>query len=238
MALSRFIVLKDPNKWIFPSNLNYSILKGNKKLLMSEKQSNYFDSDTYQYIGDTFIKTKDYNNYLNIINSEKSNREIKEYLKANKMYVFKIIKESSDEEIINMIAHPYLIIEPIKRHIKTMKKKNRNIKYEVSDKNKSNRPKTITHAFARHKIMKHGDSSKNNSANKNIKKYKKMNTSTEDSLKKNLQKNNGNVHERHCTVENVRYHKRKNNIEDSSESSKDFSLSPETSSRINDEKKE
>ena len=172
---------------------------------MSEKQNNHLDSDKYQYIGDNFIKTKDYNNYLNIINSEKSNREIKEYLKTNKMYVLKIIKESSDEEIINMIAHPYLIIEPIKKYKKTMKKKNRNIKYEVSDKNKSNRPKTITHAFARHKIMKRGDSSKNNHTNKNRKKYKKMNTSTEDSIKKNLQKKNGNTHERHCTVENERY---------------------------------
>ena len=119
---------------------------------------------------------------------------------------------------------------------------NRNIKYEVSDKNKSNRPKTITHAFARHKIMKRGDSSKNNHTNKNRKKYKKMNTSTEDSIKKNLQKNKGNAHERHCTVENERYlrnnHKRKNNKEDSSEYSEEFSLSPETSSRINDEEKE
>ena len=237
MALSRFIVLKDPDKWIFPSNLNYLIIKKNKDEIINQKNSPSLNFERYKYMDETLMKTKEYKNYLNIINSEKSNPEIKDFLKRNKNYVLKILKKSSDKEISNMIEYPYIIIEPIKKHKKNMKKRSRNIN-SVDFNCTSKRPKTITNAFARQKIKKHEDKNDCTIFNRKTQNYKRNNNYTDDSSEKSIYNGNCKYNERHCTVENYYHHKRKHKYNDSSESFEDYTLSPECSSKSNYEQNE
>ena len=65
MALNRFIILKDPNKWIIPSNLNIALINDNKKLESDKRQSYHLSPfERYNYIDEKFIQTKEYKNYF------------------------------------------------------------------------------------------------------------------------------------------------------------------------------
>ena len=127
MALNRFIILKNPNKWIMPSNLNISLINDNKKL-ESSKRKNYHLSrfEKYNYIDENGIQAKEYKNYLRIINSGKCSRDIKEFLIKNKFFIIKIIKDVDKQEIDNIVDYPYIIIEPIKEYKRKMKTKIKN----------------------------------------------------------------------------------------------------------------
>jgi hypothetical protein len=128
MALSRFVLLKDSDKSIIPSNINISIISENN--IENKKNGNIhlYTFDRYNYFDDNFIQTKEYKNYLRIINSRKCFRDIKDYLVKNRAFVIKIIKDLNDEEIKNIIDYPYIIIEPIKQYKKRMKKELKNSK--------------------------------------------------------------------------------------------------------------
>ena len=128
MALSRFVLLKDSDESIIPSNINISIISENN--IENKKNGNIhlYTFDRYNYFDDNFIQTKEYKNYLRIINSRKCFRDIKDYLVKNRAFVIKIIKDLNDEEIKNIIDYPYIIIEPIKQYKKRMKKELKNSK--------------------------------------------------------------------------------------------------------------
>ena len=128
MALSRFVLLKDLDESIIPSNINISIISENN--IENKKNGNIhlYTFDRYNYFDDNFIQTKEYKNYLRIINSRKCFRDIKDYLVKNRAFVIKIIKDLNDEEIKNIIDYPYIIIEPIKQYKKRMKKELKNSK--------------------------------------------------------------------------------------------------------------
>ena len=241
MALSRFIILKDPNKSIFPTNLNYLVIQRGKNQPVNKKGSNHLNIDRYNYIDETFMKTKEYKNYLDIIHSEKITPDIKEFLKKNKNYVFKIIKGSSDDEIDNMINYPYIIIEPIKKYKKKMKKYLRNTKSINYSRDWKKRAQTITHSFAMKKIKK---TSKNNIRISNIgkskKKAKRNSSATGTYIKKGLEFNNCNDYNNYNnyymnTVENKNNYfkqnsKNKINMDSSHDTFEDFSLSHDLSS--------
>ena len=151
MTLSRFMILKDPNKWIMPINLNFLLINRNNNPQLNKRKSLHLSLNRFDFIDETFMKTKEYQNYLSIINSEKCAKDIKEFLIKNKNFVFKIIKESNDKEINNMIEYPYIIIAPIKQYKKKIKKFKK--RFASSDKYPK-RPKTLTHGLARKKLIK------------------------------------------------------------------------------------
>ena len=135
MALSRFVVLKDPNKWIMPNNLNIDII--NKSEIKKENDKKRFKYQSEQDLKYTPIKkTKEYKYYQKIITSEKSNKEIRQFINMNFDLVIKILQQSSEEEIQNIINFPYIIIEPVKNYKKKRKKrllKLQNEGYNISE---------------------------------------------------------------------------------------------------------
>ena len=241
MALSRFMVLKDPNRWIVPTNLNYLLIK--KSQSMPKDKSHIYRSslDRYEYFDDTFMKTTEYKNYLKIVNSEKATPEIIDFLKRNRKYVIKIIKQSSELELNNIIKYPYIIIEPIKKYKRKTKKEipySRNKKLDLGK-----RPQTMTHSFAS-KMMMNGRNSnnrynfhkvnsndfsrskgkRNKSENANFLYNKKNDTTHNNRNNRNYMKNM----DKKCLTTNS------NNNDIYEESFEDYLLSPEFSSLSNE----
>ena len=231
MTLNRFMILKDSNKWIFPTNLNYLLIERNRNPQINKRKSIHLNINRYNFIDETFMKTKEYKNYLSILNSKKSTPEIKEFLDKNKNYVLKIIKDASDKEINNMIEYPYIVIEPIKKYKKKIKKCGKNLEEINTD---SIRPKTLTPNFCRKKNNKKEKNISRNISN-NLGEYKsKKNKTNEDELHqgKNSGKiKNKNKYNNSRTVENYNKLNLDNELNDSSE---DYLLSPEFSSLTND----
>ena len=235
MALSRFIILKDPNKWIIPTNLNYLLIQRSTNPPINRRESSQLNVNRYNYIDDTFMKTKEYKNYLDIINSDKSTPDIKEFLKKNRNYVFKIIKDSNEVEINNIIQYPYVLIDPIRKYKKKIKKSKRYMKSLDA----KSRPRTITHSFVRNKLISQNSSSKTNyrisNFGRNQKKYKRINSATEENIQKNFDLGNSRNLNRHKTIENKKNNGKQNskiniNIDDLNETFEDYLLSPELSS--------
>ena len=236
MTLSRFMLLKDPNRWIIPTNLNYLLIERNRNSQINQLKTFHLNYNRYNFIDETFMKTKEYKKYLAIINSEKSTPEIKDFLKNNKNFVFKIIKESNDKEINNMINYPYIIIDPIKKYKRKIKKHKKSIININLNIDSQKRPKTITPDFARENIIKNKNSSSNNKYQNNNYKRNKSSTSKFYQMKKsaNIKKRNDyNKYMYLNTVENKDSNKNINK-EETIESFEEYLLSPELSS-INDE---
>jgi hypothetical protein len=232
MTLSRFMLLKDPNKWIIPPNLNYLLVVRNRNSEINKIKTFRLNYNRYNFIDDSFMKTKEYKQYLAIINSEKSTPEIKDFLKKNKNFVFKIIKESNDIDINNMINYPYIIIDPIKKYKRKIKKYKKNLKHLNCNNDSKKRAKTITPNTARE--IKSNNSSSINKYEMN--KFHRYNSSTTNSYQfkksSNIEKQN-NYNKYMNTVENKV--SKKNILNDETiESFEDYLLSPDFSS-LNDE---
>ena len=237
MALSRFMILKDPNKWIIPTNLNYKIIEKNNIPPINKRNSLHLNVSRYNFIDETFMKTKEYKNYLDIINSEKCTPDIKVFIKNNKNYVFKIIKESNDIEINNMIKYPYIIIGPIKEYKRRIKKYKKSLIENKSIIDAKKRPKTLTHSFTKRKIIQNP---KNKYKMSNLyKKIDKRNKSTTGDLSQmknsvNIKTNNNYNNYDINNDENNKFIKAKDKQiicdEKVNESFEDYLLSPENSS--------
>jgi len=157
MTLSRYLILKNPNKWIVPTNLNYYLINQKDYSQNNEKKSLHFAFDRYNFFDEAFMKTKEYKNYLSIINSDRATPEINDFLRRNKNFVIKIIKESSELDIKNIIKYPYIIIDPIKAYKRKIKREIKHWK-DNQNKRKKKRPQTLTYSNTRNKIMKHKNS--------------------------------------------------------------------------------
>ena len=132
MALIRFIILKDPNKWITPNNLNIDIINKHKLKEFEKKQKKRYQEENE--LNNTPIKlTKEYKLYQKIISSGKNNKEIRDFINMNFDLVLKILKKSSDEEIENIINFPYIIIEPVKNFKKKQKKRLKKKGYNITN---------------------------------------------------------------------------------------------------------
>ena len=124
MALSRFIILKNANKWIMPNNLNIGIID-------EKKIKNYLKKRTIKFLNKycennnnnvPIRKTKEYKYFQEILKSGKCNKELKKFLNNNFNYVIRILKKVDDDDIKNIINSPKIIIEPVKKYIKKKKK--------------------------------------------------------------------------------------------------------------------
>jgi hypothetical protein len=223
MTLSRYLILKDPNKWIVPNNLNYRLIEKRNDSQSTKRNSFRFTLERYNFFDETFMKTKEYKNYLNIINSDKATPEINEFLRRNKNFVIKIIKDSSELDINNIIKYPYIIIDPIKAYKRKIKREIKRRK-DMKKKEKGKRPNTLTHSYARNQILKNNNSNYidnlrySNEYGKNINKMNKSVTIDIFRAKrldnKNLPKNENKL----------------DFIDDVNESFEDYLLSPELQS--------
>ena len=135
MVLSRFIILKNPNRWIIPSNLNTSLFNSIPKnnTLPNKRSLNHLTNSTRLKIFSLKNNKREYNNYKKILLSKKVNKEMKEFLNKNIELALKILENSSDDEIKYMINYPLLLYRPIKKYIKKNEKNlNMNMK-KISD---------------------------------------------------------------------------------------------------------
>ena len=133
MVLSRFIILKNQNRWIIPTNLNTSLLKSIKKKNSSKAKITYNYMNYLKSLKIYSLKNnqREYSNYKKIIVSKKLTPKMKEFLNNNIEYALKILENSSDEEIKYMINYPLLLVHPIKRYKKKYENKyNRRKKME------------------------------------------------------------------------------------------------------------
>ena len=128
MALSRFIILRNPNRWIIPSNLNTNLLNSvqnniNYNNINSKMTLKYFTNIKGLKIYSLKSNKREYNYYKKILISKKVNDKMRDFLNNNIEYALKILKKSTDEEIKYMINHPILLLNPIKKFKKTFEKK-------------------------------------------------------------------------------------------------------------------
>ena len=118
MILGRSYILKDPNKWIVPSNLNLNLLNNEKNPIESEKNLSHENK----------IDPQIQNIFDKILNSSRITLEIKKFFSKNYALVLKILKSATIEEIKNIIKYPYIIIDSIKRYKNRAKKINNQTK--------------------------------------------------------------------------------------------------------------
>ena len=128
MALSRFIILRNPNRWIIPSNLNTNLLNSvqnniNYNNINSKMTLKYFTNIKGLKIYSLKSNKREYNYYKKILISKKVNDKMRDFLNNNIEYALKILKKSTDEEIKYMINHPILLLNPIKKYKKSFEKK-------------------------------------------------------------------------------------------------------------------
>lgn len=125
LALNRFTILRNPNGWILPCNLNTDLLDPNKQK-ESEKSHpnmNYLNNIKGMQFFSFQNRKREYNNYKKILLSKKITTETQEFLHKYIELVMKILRQSSDKEIQYMICYPSLLVHPIKKYLKKMEKK-------------------------------------------------------------------------------------------------------------------
>ena len=123
MSLSRYMLLKDPNKLILPSNLNISPIYVEKPELFSPR---YFQYEKKQKLilenkknkQDDVLEKKAYQNFQEILKSKNATLYIQNFLNNNYNLIMKIIKASSEEEINKMISEPSILIKPVEKYKK------------------------------------------------------------------------------------------------------------------------
>ncbi len=130
LALSRCNILKNPMEKIELKNFNFNYF-----IINDQKYDDYIDKKELNNIEDinnnNIIENK---NFKKIIESENFNQETKNYLIDNYKYVLKILKKSSDEEVMNLIDNPKILINPINKFIKKNKENIDKNNYEEEDK--------------------------------------------------------------------------------------------------------
>ena len=123
MSLSRYMILKDPNKLILPSNLNISPLYMEKPELFSPRYFQYEKKqksliENMKHKQDDVLEKKAYQNFQEILKSKNATLYIQNFLNNNYELIIKIIKASNEEEINKMINQPNILIKPIEKYKK------------------------------------------------------------------------------------------------------------------------
>ena len=112
LILNRYIILKDPNKPIIPSNLNFDLFL-DKSTQVSQKTSRKLEK--FLSIPPS-IESNEHKNYLKIINSKYSKPDVKYYLKNNYNYVIKILKRLNEKEIEKLVKYPNILVDSVKSY--------------------------------------------------------------------------------------------------------------------------
>ena len=118
MDLSRYIILKNPNDIITPTNLNYNLLKLRERTLL-----NFFDSKKN-------FKIKNYDNQNEKLNkiyqSPFLNNNLKAFIQKNEKLVLKILKKCNENDSNDIINNPKILVSPIFHYLKEIEDENKN----------------------------------------------------------------------------------------------------------------
>ena len=125
LALNRFTILKNPNGWILPCNLNTDLLNPNKQSVNESSCSNinYLNNLKGMKFFSFQNRKRENISYKKILSSKKINNETQEFLHKYIELVMKVLRYSSDKEIQYMICYPSLLVHSIKKYLKKMEKK-------------------------------------------------------------------------------------------------------------------
>ena len=123
MSLSRYMILKDPNKLILPSNLNISPIYMEKPELYSPRYFQYEKKqklihENMKHKEDDVLEKKAYQSFQEILKSKNATVYIQNFLNNNYNLIMKIIKGSSEAEINKMISQPNILIKPVEKYKK------------------------------------------------------------------------------------------------------------------------
>ena len=132
MSLSRYMILKDPNKLILPSNLNISPIYMEKPELFSPRYFQYEKKqklihENMKHKEDDVLEKKAYQSFQEILKSKNATLYIQNFLNNNYNLIMKIIKGSSEKEINKMISQPSILIKPVEKY-KKQNSKNENLR--------------------------------------------------------------------------------------------------------------
>ena len=124
MALNRCLILKNPNDWIMPNNLNIDLINEKKvEKLRRKKTYKYINKYPEENINENQLReTKEYKIYQKMLLLGKMTKETRDIIVKNNYIVLRIIKKASKEEIENIIESPKILIKPIKHYKKHNKK--------------------------------------------------------------------------------------------------------------------
>ena len=139
LALSRYNILKNPMGKIELKNFNFDYFNINDNLDNDKKYIKKSNS-----VDNINNNRKEDKNFKKLIDNENINQETKKYLIENYKYVIKILKKSSDEDIMNFINNPEILIKPINTFIKKNKENIYNKNYEEEDKNENKKENSKT----------------------------------------------------------------------------------------------
>ena len=113
MELLRYIILYNPMKEIYPSNLSYELFSLRDNTVLSSVRGNR----KFSKIPIPFNQSDEYRIFNMILVSPTIMDNSRKFIKANKKCVVKILKKSNEREKEAIIEYPDLLIEPIKEYI-------------------------------------------------------------------------------------------------------------------------
>ena len=149
MSISRNMMLNNPDKLILPNNLKFSVLinnNNNNNYIKKDKDKNKDINKEIKIIKNiknhkiynkviSLTNSIEYSYFKNIIFSQNINKNLQKFFLENYSLVMKILKESKQNEINDIINNPNILIEPINNYKKNKSKKLNNnwIKNNISE---------------------------------------------------------------------------------------------------------
>ena len=124
MALNRCLILKNPDNWIMPNNLNIDLISEKKmEKFRRRKPFKFINKCSDENMNENQLRqTKEYKIYQKILISGKMTKELRDFLINNIKIVLKILKKVNDNEIEKIIESPNILIKPVKHYRKHNKK--------------------------------------------------------------------------------------------------------------------
>ena len=124
MAFNRCLILKNPNDWIIPNNLNIDLINEKKmEKLKRKKTFRFINKYNEENMNENQLRqTQEYKIYQKILISGKMTKEIRDFLVKNIKIVLKILKNLEDNDIEKIIESPIILIKPVKQYKKNNKK--------------------------------------------------------------------------------------------------------------------
>ena len=120
MSLNRDDILKNPNGWIIPNNLNINTISEKNfekyKLIMERLFINNLIEERNKSIEKS--KMKEFKIYQKIIKSGKLKKDFKEFINKNYELVLRVLKKADNKEIKEILESPHILIKPVEKYIK------------------------------------------------------------------------------------------------------------------------
>lgn len=126
MALSRYIILKDPKLEISFNNLNYEIFSLKEKTMFNGKNNIRNKKLSSVKFEEEKKENENYLNFLHLVlNSIGDNKKEQQLVLNNEYLLYKMLNHISKKELDEIIVHPELIQETVSSYLKEIKEKNK-----------------------------------------------------------------------------------------------------------------